>query len=499
MRRFFLCLVLLSTALSAAAQSITTVPVTTPSSTTTTADRCDPDDTTKPCTVAGAYEFFLHPAVVTGAQNQVKEDVTNTNKATTPPDEFARRLHNSYQDYLNLLSFAINDVKESSDGKAVVVRFNPLREGHHLLGFTLTASKPQLATSVSDAIPETIRTSTVTTLQKQLSDTDDLTWSASYSLATVKCPANWSDDASRCYGRTPKAYREIVSALLSDIPVGVDPGKEIKFARELIGFYPGSSSPFAERVDAANNVPALKAKLRELAALDQAARRQLKAFYESHHLDIVPTLIDNQPQVSGTASVRSPGRLGGAQSSTATIEVHFGRNNMNSLRKSCQAFTTEKAIGTCLKQQLDLMADGGLLTDKIVLTAAYNRSNKYDVAMLTTDGTTPVVGFMPVSLPKTSELNVKVQGGRQLGGMVTDQPIHADLSIEGIRSIEGTHRKENRWVGALTLSIPLGKSITIPVTIQYANKREFLTDKNAGIGAHLGISYRLPALFSGGV
>jgi hypothetical protein len=71
---------------------------------------------TEDCSVNDAIEFYRG---ATGAP--LLFEVVNANRATTPPDAFARRLHNSYEDFLNLLSFAISDVEESEDGQALVV------------------------------------------------------------------------------------------------------------------------------------------------------------------------------------------------------------------------------------------------------------------------------------------------------------------------------------------------------------------------------------------
>ncbi|MGH7489633.1 MAG: hypothetical protein ACREMY_29135, partial [bacterium] len=85
-------------------------------------------------------------------------DLSKTNKATTAPDPFASRLHNSYQDFLTPFSFAINKVEESKDGQAVIVRFNPIRNENGLNGgITGTAAKPSILDKVSAAIPEGVR------------------------------------------------------------------------------------------------------------------------------------------------------------------------------------------------------------------------------------------------------------------------------------------------------------------------------------------------------
>ncbi len=455
---------------------------------------CNPEESEE-CTLTETFNFYRKfPVNVSLVQKTVRDEVVRTNRPTSAPDTFAGQLHNSYQDYLNLLSFAIKDVQESEDGKGLVVRFNPLRERGHLIGITLTASEPQIAESISNAIPESMRSSTIAALSEQLGDVDDLTWSASYSWSTPRCRAEWQDDDdTRCFGRSPKTYRDIVSLLLMNPePIGVD--EELEIAEEIQRLFPGPGSKAARRLSELTQDDRVKviAAAKRLARIEEQTRERALAFYRSKHLDIVPTLIDNQPQVSGTATYRTRGDLGGPESVSASVELHFGRNNINSLRRSCSGRRTN--LAACLQNQLTAYAEGGLLTDKIVVTASYRRANEYDVPQIIVRGA-PLAGFTPVAAPRSTELNVKVQGGRLLGTEMTGEPLRADLSLEGVRVLEGRDRTQNRWIGTVTLSIPLGEDITIPVSLRYANKPEFLADAGRRINAHLGISYRLPSLF----
>lgn len=457
--------------------------------TTASGQPCDPEKD-KECKVQDAFNFYRGEELVldvADVADPVAREVVNSNRATTAPDGFAGRLHNSYQDFLNLLSFAVNDVKEDDDGQALVVRFNPFRKGSHQVGLTLTVAQPKVGDVVKNAIPEEVRDATVTLLEKQLGDTDDQTWSASYSYASRYCGTE-RDAGSRCWGRNPNTYRDLIGEML---PGPSDAATTVALlAIELAPLFTQQDDITDLKVAESTNPTAAIAEIKAIAAAEKASRAAALASEKALFLDLLPALIDNQPQITGSANWHSPGRLGGADSSSYSLELHSGRENLNSLRAECRK---SKELGRCMASQLQTLGKRGMSTDKYVATITYKSNDAYSLTDLRLDP--PVPGFESADSPSSSELNVKVQGGRQIGTEVMGEPMRADLSFEGIRTSKSEVRTANRWVGTLTISVPFGEKMTIPVSITYANKAELLGDQNDRVGAHFGISYRLPDLF----
>ncbi len=438
---------------------------------------CDPTTTAKPCTLGETVTHFRSADLAT----MVKADVTNTNKPTTPPDAFAARVHNSYEDYLNLLSFAINDVKESSDGKALVIRFNPLREGTHLFGATLTATKPGVSAAVSAALPDANRDTIVAALNQKLRDTDDLTWAGSYSYATADC--RLVSMTKPCWGREPDAYREVLSlVVLANAPST----NLLDLAERIAALMPNKPESLFKLTVPAENREKVNALVQQLVAEEKAGAARSATFYKQSHLDLLPTLIDNQPQISGTYTYHTPGRVAGPIDRALSVEIHFGDTNVNSIRKAC---ATDANVADCFQRQLVSLAQSGLNPNKFVFTATrtwaggFHLSSADDAAITT-----------PIALDKTSDWHVKAQAGRDLQQQGSTKAMRADLSFEGTRTEKGSIRNTNRWVGIATLSIPLGDTVTLPISLTWANKAEFLGDTNDRFGAHFGISYRLPSL-----
>lgn len=445
-----------------------------------TATQCNP--TQQDCTINETFTYYRQSPVM----NAIATEVVDTNRATTSPDPFTTTRHNTYEDFLNLFSLAISDVERSETEQGIVVRFNPLREGRNLVGLTLTVAEPSISPLVQNAIPEATRAATVSQLQQTQQNTDDLTWSASYSYATTQCGPS-VPSTQRCYGRTPRQYGDLLAAAL-----GTPTVTNVAGAAQLARLFPESvDSVFQAKLSQASDRNAALQLVQQLVAAEKTSSARVSDAFTSLHLDLLPTLIDNQPQITASLNYHTPGDLGGPKETSASLEVHFGRENVNTLRKRCAAMT-DTQLTTCLQQQLATFAQNGMSTDKFVFSATYQKSSAYQVTTLPLSS--PVEGFTAVDVKSGSALNVVAQAGRQISSDFNGEPLRADFSLEGVRNMNNSVLTENRWIATLTISVPVGNNITVPVSVTYANKAEFLGDPNQRLGAHLGLSYRLPGL-----
>lgn len=266
---------------------------------------CNPES--QDCTVKQALDFYRGETIV----EAIGEEVVNSNRPTTPPDTFAGHLHNSYQDYLNLLSFAINDVEESDDGKALVIRWNPIRNGNHLIGTTLTIAKPAVADAVRNAIPESERDSTVSLLEKQFGDDDDRTWSASYSYASPSCLPDL-DPNTNCYGRKPSTYDDLLVLLLPE--VSMDSHQIAEMAKELASLFGEEGDVLDWKLSNATNRAAAIATIRDIVKAEKASGDRALSAFKSRHLgppspdDRQPAAVQRNGRISHTWRSRGPER-----------------------------------------------------------------------------------------------------------------------------------------------------------------------------------------------
>jgi hypothetical protein len=448
---------------------------------------CGSDPPPADCTLRQVYSALYDRAFPGVTTADVATAVVNSNVATTTPDTFAGVVHSTYQDFLNLWSFAINKVDEAKDGQALVVRFNPLREGRNLLGLSLTVSQPVISDLVGKAIPEAGRAAALARLQDQVGDLDDVTYAAAYSAESTTC--SWDQASSRCWGRSPAIYRPMLARVLADAAdsnldaVDLTPDEILQFGG-LVGADVGSLLKGKLADVKPENRAAVLDFLRKLAARGIQSTLQTKARFAKSGIDKLASLVDNQPQLAATGTYRDPGTYGGPAETGLSLELQFGRDNLNALRRQCPGSTD------CVVQALQALAQSGLSTDKFVLTATYKRRDRYTLAKLGLEP--PVAGFAPIDLKRTSELHAKLQWGRLLDNQVGARNLRFDLSAEGMETQDDNVRTKSRWVATATLTVPLGNQMSIPVSINYANKPEFLTGQRQQLGAHLGLTYRLP-------
>ncbi len=125
-----------------------------------------------------------------------------------------------------------------------------------------------------------------------------------------------------------------------------------------------------------------------------------------------------------------------------------------------------------------------------MLTANYKEREEFRLSDLRLDEA--VAEFTPISKGDSDELQAKLQWGRRLNTSVGVKNTRFDVSFEGIRTRGDVARTENRWVGTATLTVPFGDQMSIPVSLNYANKPEFLGDQQERLGMHFGLSWRLP-------
>ena len=448
------------------------------------------------CTLGQVYESFyaLEVSDSTGAESDAISALVNTNVATTAPDPFAGRIHSSYQDFLNLLSFGINKIEESEDGQSLIVRFNPLRQGTNLLGLSLTIAKPGVPSLVSEKIPEAQRAPTVEKIeQEKLGDLDDLTLAASYSAETKAC--TWEKIAqSRCWGRAYSTYRQMLASVFASIvgPVSSSSQRQSDLRRDLALAAPAGfvGDAFSIPVDDFSGQVRIQQidRLRELAALDAASKTasDLGPLATRDGWEGLASLIDNQPQWAATVSHRDPGRYGGPRETAISLEYQGGfRDNLNSLAHKCQT-----GLESCFAREMLSLAQGQVPTGKLVLTASYKRRDAYSLADLELES--PVEGFEAIDLDRSSELKVKAQFGWRVNPRLAGESSRIDFSLDGIRTEDDKVRTQDRWVATTTLTIPMGEQMSIPVSITYANKPEFLVDQQERLGMHVGLTYRLP-------
>ena len=458
-------------------------------------------------TEAGITKADAEEAPKTVLENATTNKVANSNRATTVPDAFAARIHNSYQDFLQPLSFAINKVEESKDGQALILRFNPLRQPPFNVGFTATAAKPTVADAVKKNLADANRDATVAKIEKEFGDFDEITLSGSFTRTTDKC-TSLSD---RCFGRNPEIYWDIISAPVLALAgvassrTAFNAGADVN--RQAIALVPRADGDRRPRLFSDVD-PAARQHLYDLARrageADLADTRAYLAAFKAAGLENLATLIDNQPEWALTGSFHDRGAFNGPDETSASFDYQVGLIHLTNIRQklrntACVMDPDKATVGetasetainnSCLTAALKDNQISSNLSGKIVVNVSYTKVNRYRLNDL---GDIPADGFTPVDLKRISEWKAKGQWGRKLGVAVTDQRPRLDVSVEFHRTASGGARTLNRFVSTATLTVPWSTSASFPVSLSYANKSEFISDARKKLSMHFGLSYRLP-------
>ena len=432
------------------------------------------------------------------AAGDVEKKVGNVNKATTAPDAFAARIHNSYQDFIAPFSFAINKVEESKDGQSLIVRFNMIRQPPFVLGFTGTVAKPTLYEPLTKNIAESVRSNAVDGLNKKLNDFDDITLASSFAVETKECP----DLDVFCMGRNPQTYRNaLAKGLMPLLERNAGPTVEADAANDELDFFVEDKGvdrdkPLTQATSDADVRKKIIALAKATGPVNASDSATAIAALRKAGIDNLAALIDNQPQLAFTGSWHQRGTLGGPDEMAATAEFQWGFNNLHAVGKRARN-TAAKGRAANFDQALQTELENTLkqdpkkqASDKLVFTASYKRVKRFDRTSLTDFGVTE---FTPLTVPRTSEVQAKAQWGRRLGVEMKDQQQpRIDISGEFNRASKGGVRNTNRFVGTITLTVPATATSSIPISLKYANKPEFLTEERKQLSVHFGISYRLP-------
>lgn len=414
--------------------------------------------------------------------DKAEEEVKDANRATTPPESFAARLHNSYEDFLNPLAFAINKIEESDDGQALTVRFNPWRSPGLEAGLTATIARPTLFSEVQKNIAEEKRAEVTKKVEDALGDFEDITLAFSYSLfETKECTLA---NLGHCRGRNPKIYRDLLSDVLANgalkdvFLMATETSADFDTENaKLLPFYDTRLSAAGTRQEEVYN---LAKNVGTLGGTDSVT--SLKVLNDAG-IDNLATLIDNQPQLAGTLTYHHREDFTGPPEMSATLEYQRGLHNLNSLKGDQPTFSS--LLATDLKKFS--MARAG----KVVLALSYKRVEPYGLATLGDFATD--VPFTAVDIKATNEFKLKAQYGWETAMKLTGERTRLDFSADFARRNEGGKRTLNRFVTTATFTLPYGNNMSVPISLKYANRPEDLQQERKRLSVHFGLSYRLPS------
>ncbi len=427
--------------------------------------------------------------------DQATDRLAHMANAVTAPAGSGGDVHASRQNFLDALGVAINAIEQANDKQSITLRFNPIPKPPLQLGLTLVARKGAIYKPVSDAIASNQRAATTALLQNEVDDFDDVAIAASIAPTSSKCTIEMmqrSFGPFGCWGRiAPTAGDEektrfrdgLSNLLLPEFRAFVEKlGTEVEEANTELGKFLPPPPPVSS-IDNTRISQLPEGQRQAARAAAEAAGRAIANAADVSINDFVTPeaiagLIDQQPLFTVDASYRRFGELGGPAKAAVTTELQFGLENLNTIAK-------KRRRGEDVSKQLK----GDFRRDVFVFRATYNRQDDFE---LTTLPGLSDVNFAGVDEPSASDWTVEAQWGRQLRHEMNDRNSRFDIAWSGERSNKDSRRTKNRWVGKATLTLPVGTNFSIPVSLTWANKPEFVGDGQKKFGANFSLAYQLP-------
>jgi hypothetical protein len=378
-------------------------------------------------------------------------------------------------DYLPLLRLLLDNGNLGEEaGKLGFEWSDPLGFGPKIQNkVTLTLERPEIFTPLKEALQAASLTDELSSLEDGVDARDDLTIGISLAFASEK------------YGRDPRLHQQLLQQLIADTDER-DPREQLalvtkrKFesknglAQELGG------QAFCSIPDAGLRAAYMKLALNEILAASasiHAFSQRLAAtgFYE------VLDLVDNQPQLSFTATYRSREEAAGPDEFRASLSYEQGDRDVNDLRSHCGGTFSAACIASFTGNSGNAAAMTA--SKRIRFTADYTKIARLDFVL-------PAPGFSYFA-EATERLAVSAIFGRDIGAEKADgRRARLDASL-GYEDFSDDPLRQNRGIANLTLTYPLMQGFFLTFGAIYATKPEFRGEVDKEIGARAGITYKI--------
>lgn len=474
--------------------------------------------------------------------------------AASPP-AFADRVNAAIADFLPWFQFAVNEVASSEDKTSVTAKFNPIPVGMYgNLSLNATATQPQVFKALEELIVEPAREAQRKSLLGKVDDFSDLTIALSYGFQwRAGSWDNTRKLFGRNYELYSNLASTLLDEALGEVARDID-DREDKINRQqrsLLEEMKGQgilrkalekdgliqeNQPVPELVNIGPiklaTLETLSAALhkrfvdvlRQQAQLSSDVTATVQKAIKDHKLDALPAMIDNQPQIIFQGSYRESHDIIGRDAAAITASYEMGSRNINAMLREYHQMRRE---GIESPSKLEAFRRGVTdraykFEDKVIFSASFLRNRPYSFSFDYKESVSVPGATEPVEIDRTAALNFprsddwraslswtrlwprRVEepetmlgaGLPQLPAVTGRQAPRSTLTIEWVEAdqrikLNDKPLENDRLVARLSLVVPVPGGMTMPLTIVYSDKPEFLKDQDRVFGAHVGISYKI--------
>lgn len=355
-----------------------------------------------------------------------------------------------------------------------------------------------------DAIPEAERDQFRNDFNDQSNIGDDVRVSVSYSLT------------NKTFGRTLAPHRtrldQLYDAATSGVGTGINTAaifaeieSEIKSVNgsiprpgpaDAIANWPNAAAVSELSADDAAKLPGLRSRI--ISLVEQAARATANlnasldaALATSRVLDF-RSLIDNQPQLVFSASIRERDELIGPDETRASVifEYPLGGNLWGFARSDESSGCGDDWNSTgCLdefREYLDNQSRIAEMAPRLSISIDYTEIDDYSISL-----SDPMVSF---SQAGSRKLIGTLGFGMRFNGEGVTSDSRFDLALK-YEDLSDDPARNSRTVASATWTKQF-RGLSIPVSLVYSNKPEFLDQQSLGerLSAHIGLKYEFRQL-----
>ena len=468
------------------------------------AEHCQPSDTVRQC--VHRFLFVLPDESDVQKTDAAASAAKSTQKAVSAVNTGITNLlspsQTALKDFLSLLSVSGEKGSAGDAGTPLTFDYNlPVSlfgEGYKLKLQTVLA-KPDLSSDLTSRL--TGNDAAVTSLKNSFSYSDDITTSATL------------NPSSQRFGRSIAPHRAVFEDMLVSL-FNTDPQADQRagqfFKDAGVSTAKNAVKNFDSRLDAL--IPDASARGKVIADLEASA--QGAAFTDAvAFAKNFTALLNNQPQLYGSALYHSRKDIAGANERSAKLTYEMGRHNLNEFyggagHDCAPGMTINPSLCATALNKFAQTTGAADSTDRVAVSVEYNRTDPVTVTL-------PQFS-VDYSLPSGHKLVYSITYGRTLAETAADMMkedrldvainyedtklAHAsdNVPLRIIRPFDDTSTAtpppRDRFVGSITYTHKINDNFALPLSLVYANHASFLPgDVTRKLNAHFGLVYKLPS------
>ena len=444
--------------------------------------KCALSDTPSDC-----FHRFV-PKLPEVAASSAKEAQSQVNNANSGLTTLVSSSGSAVNDFLSRLVGSLQTSSLSQNGQTWTFDWDPNLGKDGQLKLQTVLVDPKVSSQVSTALAS--NPAAVTALNDDLTATDDVTFSLSWSLV------------SRTYGRSIDPHRDVFSTLLAGVMPDTAATDDAMFvALQGAGITTSSFNTKFQDMAAGDQTKQLAA----LNAVEAASRNgQLALDAATALTHSFAKMLHNQPQIYVSGMITNRTAVVGPNEIIAKGTFEYGFRNLHNFfrtyRSTCDEITLTAASAPQCATMLEKYAgdtggpDAGSDSGRLAISVEYHKAdaNKVDLPQYSVNLSTKAGHSLIAEL--TYGRTIAPRPDRKSGRIdvaVSYQDIQNAAAIPSISNPSGDVK--DQFLASITYTQKISDTVSFPISLVYANHASYLPSVDRKLNANFGIQYKMPS------